>query len=631
MIPAALAILIYQVLAILGVEARDLDYKLMYLQSPLDLVWDHKRFSQTSTRKLSIALLTCLALVLKFIPTIMTKLNSSASIYYDMTATPLDQAEATSIYNWPSTMPVFDNFVPYLVNPNLYSLQDILSTYIKEKLHQNVTSNNDGHWFTPNIARRFEWDNQQGTYEGNFVAPPKPALILHPTISQYELLNPTAIAFENDFRTSFTTSMCIESFSPGAVPSYTDNEIFNISTVHGAAIRAARKVLKDCIPVYDRSLVIKTAYHTSETGVVVKPSLLNANDTLYRLPQFSEGITASSSFGVSIFNHNTTHMTLGIKKTAHITLYTHGKNATPPLDCTSAGRTDTSNNFVDLPYDGILCTLVDLIRTHPDNLHFAQAALRVYVGNYALDMLYSLRKYEDFWAGRVANTSDALMVDFTVFQTFNVEGNLKDNQEHMVAFSTNSLNYATTSDIETATDFSNDKIGTLLKSLDPSRIDQDTVNILVGMASMRVRWENGDYSDINLNKAQVMNGIQTPTWWIIAVCAMALIFLLPQFSRLIVRRIPAYAESLRTLLLMTIEQPRTLEGLNSKAKSIVGLSLPSNNDEDGHTALLSVNGHQVTLKEISTRSLAGSSTDERAIIMSESYKHPNTSCSPLLQ
>ena len=173
MIPVAQAILIYQVLAILGTEAvsqivtsiayrrRDLDFKLMYLQSPLDLALDYKKFNQTTTRKLSIVLLTCLTLVLKFIPTIMTKLSSTALIYYDTTITPLDQSAATSIYHWPSTMPVFDNFVPYLANPNTNSLQDILSTYIKGKLNQNVTSNDDGYWFTPNISRRFEWNDQQ--------------------------------------------------------------------------------------------------------------------------------------------------------------------------------------------------------------------------------------------------------------------------------------------------------------------------------------------------------------------------------------------------------------------------------------------------------------------------------------
>ncbi|KAL9541292.1 hypothetical protein MBANPS3_009209 [Mucor bainieri] len=620
MIPAALAILIYQVLAILGAEAvsqivtsiayrrRDLDYKLMYLQSPLDLILDYKRFSQTSTRKLSIVLLTCLTFVLKFIPTIMTKLNSSASIYYDTTATPLDQTEAISIYNWPSAMPVFDNFVPYLANPNAYSLQDILRTYIKEKLNQNVTNNNDGYWFTPNTAKRFEWDDQQVAFDPAFYSPPVEAsavrLLGRPNV------NYTAYAFSRGGKRNelFTTSECN--------PSNPSNELTNFTKIHETAIKAAIYVVKDCIPLYDRSLVISTVFH-GKNYTATKDSSLNANDTLYRLPKFSQGITASSSFGVSIFNHNSSHMTLGIKKTAHITLYTHGKNATLPADCTSADRPDISNNFVDLPYDAILCRLVDIAYTDPNNPLFVQAASRVYVDNYVIDVLYSHRKDMDkmirenqMMRDRLLNISDVLMVDYTLFQAFNVEGNLKDNQEHMVAFSTNSLNYDTASDIETATDFTNDKIGTLLKALDPSRIEQATVDILVGMASMRVRWANGDYSDIQLNKAQVMDGIQTPTWWIIAVCAMALIFLLPQISRLVVRRIPEYADNLRNLLLLTIERSSAFEGSDSKAKN-VGLLLKSNGNEEGRTALLSVNGHPVTIKKGLT-SLGGSSTDERS-------------------
>ncbi|OAD09223.1 hypothetical protein MUCCIDRAFT_159378 [Mucor lusitanicus CBS 277.49] len=148
------------------------------------------------------------------------------------------------------------------------------------------------------------------------------------------------------------------------------------------------------------------------------------------------------------------------------------------------------------------------------------------------------------------------------------------------------------------------------------------------MASMRVRWENGDYSDILLNKAQVMDGIQTPTWWIIAVCAMVLIFLLPQISRLIIRRIPEYADNLRNLLLLTIERSSASEGLNNKAKN-VGLLLRLNDNEEGRTALLSVNGQPVTVKERST-SPSINSTDERTSAIDESYKHPDTS-SPFLQ
>ncbi|KAL7315475.1 hypothetical protein PS15m_004690 [Mucor circinelloides] len=629
MIPTTLAILTYQVLAILGTEAvsqivtsiaykrRQLDYKLMYLSGPLDLVLNFNKFDRPAAQKASIVFFICLTIVLKFIPTIMTKLSSSTAIYHDITVTPLDQATATSTYNWPSTMPVFNNFITYLANPSAYSLEDMMTAYIKGTLNQNTTSNHDGYWFTPRAAKRFEWDDQQVAYLEGFYAPPvNGTLQMGGFYGPSSMVNVTANAFQHYglLANLFTTSKC------GG--GYDTEVVSNFSEIHGATVEAVQHVLHTCHPMYDESLVIETAYQ-SEDGLKYKPSQLDANDTLYRLPKLSEGITTSSSFGVSIFNHNSSHMTLGIKKTAHITLYSSQKPATLPSNCNATDRPDTANNFVDLPYDSVLCNLIHIGNTDLYELELVQAISRVYVENYALNTFYTRRKNVEWSAELLAKTTDVLMADFTLFQSYNVEGNLNDNQEHMVAFSANSLNYNTPEDIESATDFTNDKIGALLKALDPSRIDQDTVEILVGMASMRVRWENGDYSDILLNKAQVMDGVETPLWWIIAVSAMALIFMLPQVSRLIIRRVPEYADNLRNILLLTVERSSALEGLSNKAKN-VGILLVTDDNEAGRTALLSVNGHPVTVAEKSTN-LERRSSDERPTGIDESYKHPDGS------
>ncbi|EPB91263.1 hypothetical protein HMPREF1544_01968 [Mucor circinelloides 1006PhL] len=629
MIPTTLAILIYQILAILGAEAvsqivisiaykrRELDYKLMYSSGPLDLVLNFNKFDRPTAQKASIVFFVCLTIVLKFIPTIMTKLSSSASIYHDISAAPLDPATATSIYSWPSNMPVFDNFIPYLANPSTNSLEDMVTEYIKKTLNQNTSSNHDGYWFTPKVAKRFEWDDQQVAHPVGFYAPPVNGTPQRGGLYGDRLMaNVTANVFRyrNPIADLFTTSKCS--------PSDARNVVSNFSQIHGATVEAARQVLFTCHPMYDSSLVIQTAYHTGK-GIINRSSRLNANDTLYRLPELPEGITASSSFGVSIFNHNSTHMTLGIKKTAHVTMKSQEKPATLPSDCTSTNRPNTTNNFVDLPYDSVLCSLLNIGNTGLNKPQLIQALSRVYVENYALDTLYTRQKDDKYMMGHLMNTSDVLMADFTLFQSYNVEGNLKDNREYMVAFSTNNLLYDTPEDIASATDFTNDKIGIVLKALDPSRIDQDAVDILVGMASMRVRWQNGDYSDILLNKAQVMDGVETPLWWIIAVSAMALIFLLPQISRLIVRRIPEYSENLRNLLLLAVERSSALEGMSSKAKN-VGILLSTDDNEAGRTTLLSVNGHPVTVAEKST-SLERRSTDERTTGINESYEHPDGS------
>lgn len=138
-----------------------------------------------------------------------------------------------------------------------------------------------------------------------------------------------------------------------------------------------------------------------------------------------------------------------------------------------------------------------------------------------------------------------------------------------------------------------------------------------------LRWENGDYSDILVNKAQAMNGFETPSWWIITASAMTLIFLLPQVSRLIIRRIPEYADNLCNILLLTVERSSALEGLSNKAKN-VGILLVTDDNEADRTTLLAVNGHPVNDTEKSIN-LKRRYSDERPIGIDESYKHPDGS------
>ncbi|KAL9559627.1 hypothetical protein MBANPS3_000333 [Mucor bainieri] len=597
MIPATLAILIYQALAILGAEAvslvvtsiaykrRDLDYKLMYLQSPLDLFRNYNRFNQTAFQKATVVFFACLTIALKLIPTIFTKLNSSAPIYHNLTATPLSQPVATSKYDWPSTMPVFDNFIPYLASPNATSLDDMTNAYIDYNLRQNTTRNSGGHWFTPNITKRFEWDSLQAAYSFGFYESPAQE-------------KATICPFSRRQGSSLTMDRC--SAISDAMKNFTD--------IHGTTVQAASMYSAYCIPTFDTSIPILHRRGSEDNYQL--PSLLDANDTIYRSTIPSGSVSASSSFGVSIFNHNTTHMTMGIKKTVHITLYSRRDNITFPSDCSIDNRANFTNHFKDLPYNAVLCELKS-VTLRNSKVNIIQAAGRGFQENYAVSTVYTYRGNR----GGLAE-GNTVMLDFTLFQAYTVEGNLLDNKEHMVAYSKNNLLQGSPPDIDTAPDLSNDTIGSLLKELDPSELDQDTVDILVGMASMRVRWENGDYSDFALNQTEVTNAIDTPTWWIVAVSVLVFIFAIPHASRLVVRRIPEYADNLRNLLLLTIERSNAWEKTR-KIKN-VGLLLTDQNVEMDRVALLSVNGYPVTIAEklasvesslIDER--GGSSTDEK--------------------
>ncbi|CAO3640703.1 unnamed protein product, partial [Mucor fragilis] len=535
MIPATLAILIYQVLAILGAEAvslvvtsiaykkRNLDYKLMYLQSPLDLFRNYNRFNQTALQKATIVFFVLLTMALKLIPTIFTKLNSSAQIYHNLTTTPLSKSAAMSNYDWPSTMPVFDRFIPYLASPNATSLEDMTNAYIDFNLRQNNTQNSNGHWFTPNITKRFEWDNLQAARSYGFYGS-----------STQE--NATIFAFSRQGSSS-TLARC---------STINSTMVIKMPSIHGSSLEAAKVYSTHCYPTYDSTIPIVHRFDSRDNFQL--PSLLDANDTVYRPQSLYGSVLASSSFGVSIFNHNSTHMTMGVKKEVHITFYNRNKNATFPSDCSIGNRANFTNNFKDLPYDAVLCGLKDAM-LKSDGFTVFQAAGRSFQENYAINTVYTYRKNLKFNA-----QGEIVMLDFTLFQAYNVEGNLLEDKEHMVAYSRNNLVYGSPPDIDASTDLTNDTIGTLLKELDPSELNQETVDILVGLASMRVRWENGDYSDFALNQIEMTNAINTPTWWIATVSALAFLFLIPHASRLVVRRIPEYADNLRNLLLLTLER-----------------------------------------------------------------------------
>lgn len=585
MIPAVLAVLIYQILAFLGAEAvgqivtyiafkrRDLDFKLMYLQDPLGLVANYHRFDKATHQKVVVIFLSFLAIALQFIPTIFTKFNSTGSIYYSLVASPLGKAEAVSKYNWPSTLPVYSNFVPYLTNPTATSLEDMTNEYIKENLRQNITQNSEGRWFRPEIAKRFEWDNRQVGLPENF----------NGLYADGRVANQTATAFgfrpgDSEYLNSLTLSTCRPS-EPAFLVTY-------IPSIYGNTVQGARAYDGPCYPIYDNTLSIVLSQRVAGA---YQSSLLNSNDTIYRPMKLFQGTMASSSFGASIFNHNSSHMTMGIKKTAHITLYSYNKTAILPSDCSIGNRANFTNNFIDLPYNAVLCELINAKNSLNVSTAIVQAAGRIYLENYVVNTVYTFQK------GGMYDEDESVMVDLSLFQAYTVEGNLLDNKEHMIAYSSNTLQYdGPTNGTATAADLSNDKIGSILTTLDPSRINQETVDILVGMASMRVRWENGDYSDFTLHRSQVFDAVETPVWWIVTVIILGLVFLTPQTSRLLVRRIPEYAEDLRTLLILTLQRSDIVVGGIKKVGN-VGISLNGEDNDMNRTALLSVNGYPVTI------------------------------------
>ncbi|KAL9538291.1 hypothetical protein MBANPS3_011047, partial [Mucor bainieri] len=592
MIPAALAVLVYQILAILGTEAvsqivtgiayrrRDLDFKLMYTQSPLDLLLNYNRFNKKKWQKVTVVLFVCLSIALKFIPTIFTKISSAETIYYNITSTDLDKAQAITRYNWPSTMPVFDNFA-YRSETN-GDFQAMMDTYISEKLHQNITSNRQGYWFRPKRDfLPFAWDWQQKADAQGFTALDSNG-------------SASVITFEAFGYRNGDSAILSKTTLEGCSSARLDNPVKNITSTHGLNMYGVENYTMACYPFYDPTLSITISNIFPNANI---SSVLNANDTIYRQVKLSQGTSAMSSFHVSIFNHNSTHMTMGVKKSVHITLYSYNRTVIPPSSCSSSGKSDFARNFDDLPYDALLCDLVTHLNNASLNLSIVQAVGRRWMHNYAINTVYTIQRGNEFERG------DSVMIDLTSLQAFTVEGNLKEHKEHLVASESKSIQLDEAQNGPIAIDLSqainknfiNGKVGSLLTVLGPSYMRPSTVDFLVSMATMKVRYENGDLSDFNLYQADVLDAVRTPLWWSLTVATLVLVFLLPQASRLIVKRIPEYSKDLRSLLLLTIDRTHTYG--ESKYINNVGIIVNKLSNEADQVALLAVNGYPIAVGE----------------------------------
>jgi hypothetical protein len=583
MIPSVFAILIYQLLALLGAEAvsrlityiayykRDFDFKLMYNQGPTDLIFSHNKFDKSKTQKITVFFFAVLALAFGFIPTIFTKLNSTGFLYYDRFTSPLVRSDAINNYNWSSTLPVFDKIIPYLTNPTNTSLNDMANNYLTQLLRQNNTQNPSGRWLGIDNIKMLYYDDHQanGDAQERFNVIENGQVVGDGTYAAFS----TNRLGDSVERSSLTMDSCSKE------PSL---HITNMSDILGNKVEATRHYDVLCYPIYDPTMSIIPANPHRRT--FRQSSLLNANDTIYRQTKLSDGLSAISSFGVAMFNHNDTHSTMAIKKSAHITMYNYNKTIDAPgLDCASlaAGKSNFSLNFIDLPYNAVLCHLMKTKRGNV-TMQVIQAAGRHTQDNWSINTVYTHQ------TGGMYDEGESVMLDLTSFAVFNVRGYLVDDVEHMIAYESNDVRRTNTNG--SVMTLANDSIGHILKELDSSMISNETVAMLMGLTSMRVRWTAGDYSDFQVMHASVMGAVETPVWWIVTVCLLALVFLVPHVTRVFVRRMPQYENDLRTNLISSLDITQSAASKDDSNAKTVSLSFERGQDQ----ALLMVNGEQIT-------------------------------------
>ncbi|KAI8064924.1 hypothetical protein BDF21DRAFT_496549 [Thamnidium elegans] len=584
MIPLVLAILIYQVLAFLGVEAvsqvvtyiaykkQDLDTKLMYNQAPLDLLHNYNKFKKPFHQKLAIILTAMFALLLGFIPTVFTKVNQAGYIYSDPIQLPLQQSQLP----WSNTgMPVINDFLQFLRNSTSteQTVQDILTNYLKNNLNQTVVKNPGGTWFDVDQQPKNEYFNDQnGTLYG-FQASGN-ATFLPFGHRSADSVEPT----------SETLSSCIVNNNSLSTATRFDQFLgFMVGGVDGYE--------SICYPMYDRTAAIYRRIEIQD-----KISLLSANDYIYRSPQLSHGSSAMGSFGVSLYNHNSTHMSLGIKKMASITMYNYNKTIPLPTDCNPEGKTENATtSFKNLANNKILCQLMSVIPSQSNTtMRILQASRKYYDGgNHATNAVYTILNDGKYDEGQ------AVMIDLNMFAAYTIKGQLADDKEYLLAYEDVRLGgdiYAENSAFEIT--LANNNIDSIIDKLDDIVLDEQTIDTLVTLASARVRWSNGYYSDFVRYTADVTDAIETPASWIISVVVIFVIFLLPQVLRLFLRHDTYYTQDLRTILISTLEDKHTgpFETENeSKAKQ---LHLVFSSQGEGRIeASITLNGNIIDTKK----------------------------------
>ncbi|KAI9363217.1 hypothetical protein BD770DRAFT_381035 [Pilaira anomala] len=579
MIPLVWAILIYQLLAFLGANAvaqlvtfiaymkQDIDTKLMYSQSPLEIIVNYNKFKHSNLQKIIIIFLAAFAILLSFIPTVFTKLISSVYMYTNYAQAPLKFAEVP--WSKADELPVMNNVLSYLRNPNQSTVvEDILTGYLKNNLLMNITENPTGIWFgvSPKPVIRYS-DEQYGNIYGFWTG-------------DSNLM--TFLAFglrssDDNIPSSSTLDTCTEN-EPERHPNFTD--------VSGFKIEGSLGYYFPCYPMFDRSTAI---YKMNDWTDIT--SVLSVADTIYRPPILVHGVSAHGSFGVSLFNHNETHMSMGIKKMASITIYNYKAKMPLPSDCNPPGKTENATiDFKDLPSSRILCTLLDLTPSlYPHgNKGLFQATRRYYdEKNHALNAVYTIQQ------GTMHEEGQSVMVDLNMFAVYTIEGHLPDEREYLLAFETMQFgpnNKQNDSTFEAT--LANNNLENIINRLDSTVLDNETINTLATLASIRTRWANNDFSDFTRHTANVSSAVETSTPWLISVVVLLVVFLIFQFLRLIVRRNQYYTLDFRSIVISTVDnKSNEYSELDIEAKRI-GLDF-SQLGQSNLGATLTIDGYPI--------------------------------------
>jgi hypothetical protein len=433
--------------SVVAVKSK-LDFRLMYLQHPFDKFRNLKLFKTNLLSKFAFLFCTFIALVLIFLPTLLTIQSDliDYEIYYINERT-IGQEEpqggiVPDLIQNNEAYPIFDSLVRSDYRSPAYDTRDtnqVLRHYFYHNLKKQVEPNLSGVWygglsgFDESSFKRERVSTANGRHK-------------YPELSQQEAntitgtysprnSNVTTYTFGLQNQDSSTLKLCTDISGATLIINLTDIEGHKIQ-----AMRGAQPSTQVCYPLNDPTLPILVQPGNQK----IQPSVLDSNERLFRPSHLSDTYNQIDvTLSVSGMNLNNTHLSMGIKKTVHITLYNNAsdyKNADVSLNCSLAKLNEPHDPFLlsfeakhaynNVNHTRIVCALRALSQQNPD-MPILQASRRVTEQNSSLNSVYT------YLADTQANPLGGYMVDLTWFTAYTVAAPVavfpEDNKEYLVA------------------------------------------------------------------------------------------------------------------------------------------------------------------------------------------------------
>jgi hypothetical protein len=422
----------------------------MYIQNPSDKLRNLKLFKSNVCSKISILFWTFAALVLTFLPTILTISNGlfSYNVYYtDIRIIGQEEAQGGAV---PALIPdneiypIFDSFLEdddmtrYMSrSPYAMDTYQVLKAYLHRNLKKQVDPNPSGVWYNGLSDFDRRWRTRGGRRKR--IRYPQYSLQKADAITgtyTSQDSNMATYTFGLQNQDSFTLRLCAGINGATLVTNFTEFEGHRIQ-----AIRGALPPSQICYPVSDSSLPILVQPRNQK----LQPSVLDSNDRAFRPSQLS-GMMALTAITLSVsgMDLNSTHISMGVKKTAHVTVYNMATDIDHPdklLDCSPEALyrpssyssfldVDSSPMFINVSHTRRVCALYALSQQNPD-MPIWQASRRAVGQNSSLNAVYT------YLAGTPASPFGGYMVDLTWFTAYTVAAPIavfpEDNKEYLVA------------------------------------------------------------------------------------------------------------------------------------------------------------------------------------------------------